>query len=344
MPDCKLEDEYARLAALQRYEVLDTPQAEPFDKITSLVRTILNVAICAVSLVDRNRQWFKSSVGLDVKETPRDDSFCTHAIRTRAPMMVEDALLDSRFVSSAIVTGKPFIRSYLGVPLETPDGYNVGSLCVMDTVPRRFEPQQIEVLKSFAAVVVDELELHSLVLTDHLTGAATRRAFANDVDNAVSRFARYGHVSALVTFDLDHFKRINDLYGHATGDKVLRAVGHHCLGLTRTRETFGRLGGEEFGILLHDTTAAAAFEAACRFRDGLAGLVIPHEPPLSITGSFGIALLSKTCNTATELFANADRALYAAKRAGRNRCCFDGDESSSSPADKPNVQAREQCL
>ena len=343
MSDLKLHDEFARLAALQRYDVLDTPREEPFDKITALVQTILNVPMCAVTLVDKNRQWFKSSVGLDLKETRRDDSFCTHAIRARVPMTVQDAWLDSRFAASAIVTGPPFIRSYLGVPLATPDGYNVGSLCVMDTVPRRFEPQQIDVLKSFAAIVMDELELHSLVLTDQLTGASSRRAFAGDVEKAVSRFARNGHVGALITFDLDHFKRINDTHGHDAGDKVLRAVGQLCVALTRAEETFGRLGGEEFGLLLHDTNAAAALEAAHRFRDALSSLAIAHDPILTVTGSFGIAILSTTCNTAEALFSQADRALYAAKRAGRNRCCFDDNATSSAHACTAPVPTCEQC-
>ena len=141
--------------------------------------------------------------------------------------------LDSRFVASALVTDTPFIRSHLGVSLETPDGYDAGALCVMDTVPHRYDPQQIDVLKN--VVVVDEVELHSLVLTDQLTGAFSRRALASEVDKAVSRFARNGHVGALVTCDLDHIKCINDTQGHDAGEKVLRVVGHLCVGLMRRR-------------------------------------------------------------------------------------------------------------
>jgi diguanylate cyclase (GGDEF)-like protein len=321
MSESKLQDEFARLAALHRYDVLDTPPDEPFDKITALVQTILNVPISAVSLVDRDRQWFKSCVGLDVRETSRDISFCTHAIRSRRPMAVEDAFLDERFAENPLVTGKPFVRSYLGVPLETPDGYNVGSLCALDTKPRRYDEKQIEVLKSFAAVVVDELELLSLVRTDQLTGAASRRAFVEDVAKAAARFDRHGRESALIMFDIDHFKRINDTYGHPAGDKVLRAVGACCTSLARTQDSFGRVGGEEFALLLSDSSLEGALQTAERFREALAGLVIAHDPPIGMTASFGVAVFSPSCRTGEAIMAEADRGLYLAKHAGRNRCC-----------------------
>ena len=321
MLDFKLQDEFGRIAALHRYEVLDTPPEEQFEKITSLVRTILNVPMCTVSLVDKTRQWFKSCAGLDHRETAREISFCTHTINAREPMMIEDAALDLRFSTSPLVIGSPFIRSYLGVPLETPDGYNIGALCALDTKPRKYDQRQIDVLKSFGALVVDELELQSLVRTDQLTGAASRRALVEDVKKAAARFKRNGAMSAQVMFDLDHFKRINDTFGHAGGDKVLRAVGECCAALTRSADTFGRLGGEEFAILLSDTSEDGAVQAAERFRGSLMDLKMSHDIPISITASFGVAAFTDTCNTDEALLAEADRGLYLAKQSGRNRCC-----------------------
>ena len=138
--DPKLNDEPARLAALDRYEVLDTPPEQPFDRITALVQTVLNVPICSVALIDAQRQWFKSCVGLTARQTARDISFCTHTIQEREPFYIPDAQLDTRFRENPLVTGDPFIRSYLGIPLSTPDGYNVGSLCAIDIIPRDFTP------------------------------------------------------------------------------------------------------------------------------------------------------------------------------------------------------------
>lgn len=108
MLDAKLQDEAGRMAALKRYDVLDTPPEQPFDKITSLVKNVLGVPICAVSLVDRERQWFKSIQGLDVRETPRSISFCTHTIQAAEPLIVSDALEDPRFRSNPLVPGAAY--------------------------------------------------------------------------------------------------------------------------------------------------------------------------------------------------------------------------------------------
>jgi diguanylate cyclase (GGDEF)-like protein len=321
MFDFKLQDEFGRLAALRRYEVLDTPPDAPFEKITALVKTVLNVPMCAVSLVDKDRQWFKSCVGLDVRETSRNVSFCAHTIGSRSPMVIEDAWLDARFAGNPLVRGEPFIRSYLGAPLETPDGYNIGALCALDTKPRIFAESHINILKSFASLVVDELELQSLARTDQLTGAASRRAFVDDVQRAATRFARHGLASALFIFDLDHFKRVNDTYGHIAGDQVLRAVGQCCAELTRSTDTFGRLGGEEFAVLQPDTDLEGALQTANRFREALAEIVVQHDPPIGITASFGVATFSGLCPTGEAVIAEADRGLYLAKQGGRNRCC-----------------------
>ena len=177
MFDSRLLDEPARLAALDRYGILDTPRAEPFDRITSLVRDVLGVPICAVSLVDRERQWFKSTQGIDVTETPRSMSFCSHTILDPGLLVVPNAIDDHRFTNNPLVTGAPHIRSYAGAPLRTPDGYNVGALCAIDTVPRDFSEAQLGILSSFAVLVVDELELRRVAETDHLTGALSRRGF-----------------------------------------------------------------------------------------------------------------------------------------------------------------------
>jgi diguanylate cyclase (GGDEF)-like protein len=320
--DLKLEDEPGRLAALQRYELLDTPREAPFDRITGLVQAVLQVPIATISLIDANRQWLKSCVGLDATETTREVSFCTHTIKGRAPMYVPDAKRDPRFANNPLVTGPPFIGSYLGVPLETPDGYNLGALCAIDSKPRTYTPQQIEVLKSFAALVTDEIELRQLAHIDHLTGAATRRGFCLELEKAISRFGRHVRSSALVVFDIDRFKLVNDTYGHPAGDTVLTGVGAKVAGLLRTSDVLGRLGGEEFGILVADADEAEAMQAAERFRGALEALTIEHDPPLRVTASFGVALLDAECLSPQQWLARADQGMYAAKRSGRNKVCL----------------------
>jgi diguanylate cyclase (GGDEF)-like protein len=322
LTDPKLHDEPGRVAALHRYEVLDTPREQTFDRITELVRVVLNVPICAVSLVDTDRQWFKSCVGLDTRQTSREVSFCNYTIQAREPFYIPDAKLDSRFAENPLVTGDPFIRSYLGVPLSTPDGYNVGSLCAIDVVPRNYSPEQIEILKSFAAVIVDELELRRIAQTDHLTGAATRRGFTLELEKALSRFKRSGHPTTLILLDIDHFKRVNDTYGHPAGDLVLKFVAQAMASKLRQGDSVGRLGGEEFGILLQDTAPGNAMETVERLRMHLERSPIDHKPPMWITASFGVAILDGQISSVLEWLATADAALYEAKRDGRNRCCI----------------------
>lgn len=320
MSNAKLNDEQGRLSALDRYEVLDTPPAEPFDRITGLVRDILKVPISAVSLVDRDRQWFKSMQGLAARETPRSVSFCSHAIRNETVMAIPDATQDIRFRDNALVTQSPHIRSYAGAPLRTPDGYNVGALCAIDTVPREFTSAELGILQSLASIVVDELELRRIAETDHLTGAQSRRGFVTLVEKEIERYRRGNRGSVLVLLDIDHFKSVNDRFGHPAGDTVLQAVARICASHLRTNDGFGRMGGEEFGILLTETDEAGGVQAAEKIRELIAGHPMPIGDGLKVTASFGLSPLRSGHTDANAWIAEADKALYEAKRSGRNRC------------------------
>ena len=148
-----------RLEALRQYRILDTPPEQTYDDITSLAAFICDVPIALISLVDTDRQWFKSKVGLHVNETPRNVSFCTHAILSKNILVVNDALLDERFVNNPLVTSAPRIRFYAGVPLVTPHEQSIGTLCVLDQHPRDLSESQKKALESLARQVVVQLEL-----------------------------------------------------------------------------------------------------------------------------------------------------------------------------------------
>lgn len=151
--------ETQRLEALRQYQILDTPSEEAYDDITALASFICDVPIALISFVDAERQWFKSKVGLDVAQTSRDVSFCSHTILEQAIMIINDTLCDERFMHNPLVTSSPHIRFYAGVPLCTPEGQPLGTLCVIDRQPRCLSEKQQNALKTLARQVVMQLEL-----------------------------------------------------------------------------------------------------------------------------------------------------------------------------------------
>jgi GAF domain-containing protein len=153
------EPEKKRLKVLWQYEVLDTIPEALFDDLTELAAGICEAPIALISLVDEDRQWFKSKFGTTLNETTREVSFCSHAIQQPDLFIVTDATQDARFASNPLVTSDPRIRFYAGAPLTTPDGYALGTLCVIDKVPRELRPDQKQALRILARHVVSQLEL-----------------------------------------------------------------------------------------------------------------------------------------------------------------------------------------
>ncbi len=161
------DGETERLAALQAYGILDTPPEAGFEHITSVVIRLFKVPIATVTLVDAHRQWFKAVRGLEVRETPRELSFCAHAMWGDDVMVIPDATLDPRFVDNPQVTGEPNIRFYAGAPLHTPEGQPLGALCVIDRRPRRFSLAERQILAEMASLVEDELLLRRVARELH---------------------------------------------------------------------------------------------------------------------------------------------------------------------------------
>jgi two-component sensor histidine kinase len=179
-------NETERLLALHRYRLLDTSPEHVFDEITSLAATLYGMPISLVTLIDRDRQWFKSRHGFKAAWTRRDIAFCSHTILDRCPHIVVDAAADERFLNNPLVTADPNIRFYAGVPLVSPEGFALGTLCVIDTVPHpEFAAEQIGALRKLADLVMLAIEARSLTFAlrdeveNHLnTEAQLRRALA----------------------------------------------------------------------------------------------------------------------------------------------------------------------
>ncbi len=167
-------DEAQRLQTLVSYQILDTPPEVAFERITSMAARLFDAPISLISLIDADRQWFKSCFGLHLQQTDRNISFCAHAILADEAMVVPDATLDPRFRDNLVVTGEPRVRSYVGAPLKMPNGQNLGTLCVIDTVPRRFSAEQLELLTDLAGVVSDAMELRRVARELRNSEAALR--------------------------------------------------------------------------------------------------------------------------------------------------------------------------
>lgn len=448
------KDEAERLAKLRDYMILDSLPEASYDRITRLASQILGTPIALVSLVDQDRQWFKSRVGLDATETPRDVSFCTHAICQDEVLVVEDATLDERFSNNALVTGDPSIRFYAGAPLRTSDGLNMGTLCAIDTKPRSITADEKQLLTDLAAIVVDTLEMRQLVhraekaenrlidamdslpngfvlydnedrlvlcnkkyrelysnsahlivpgtkfediirggveqgqypdaagkeeawiaermevhnnpgdpieqhlpgdrwlriqerrtsegglvgfrvditklkrqerelerlaWTDSLTGAMNRHRFMEQAENELDRARRHGCELSLLMLDADNFKNINDRDGHGAGDAVLIELVQRWTKTLRSHDIIGRIGGEEFAILLPEVGGSGALRTAERLRQSIAELPIEYEGQLiRVTVSIGIAQ-HLAGESLADMMKRADAALYQAKNDGRNR-------------------------
>jgi len=174
-PAPRPHDEEERIAALRSFEVLDTDPEVAFDDLTRIAALVCGAPIALVSLVDSDRQWFKSRHGLDATETPRELAFCAHAIQQERAMVVSDSHQDIRFADNPLVTGAPHVRFYAGAPLQVGTGSAIGTLCVIDHLPRDLAPEQLEILEALASQVVHQLELRR---TSRRLAAATRRALA----------------------------------------------------------------------------------------------------------------------------------------------------------------------
>ncbi len=184
------QNEIARLEALRQYRVLDTACEAAFDDLTLLAAQICGTPIALISLIDDCRQWFKSKVGLDVESTSRDLAFCAHAIQQPDDVLiVPDTLLDHRFATNSLVTSEPYIRFYAGAPLITPEGYAVGTLCVIDRVPRQLSLEQVQALRTLSRQVIAQMELRrNLDKLERIT--TTERQQVEDLISALSHDMR----------------------------------------------------------------------------------------------------------------------------------------------------------
>jgi diguanylate cyclase (GGDEF)-like protein len=460
--------EAQRLEALRRYAILDSEAEPSFERLCTLAARTLSVRMAAISFIDERRQWFKSTVGFEGRDTPRHESFCNYTILGTDPLIVPDAQLDERFASAPLVCGSAGVRFYAGMPVFSREGFALGALAVLDTTPRTLTPDQVDTLVDLAALVTDQLEARATVLAERLLDKITRTSpdviylfdlerqatvyrscegalapgydslvtdgsapaihpddlprvrehlaeFADAADGtrqhsyrvgdaqsgylwvlanetvferdesgrpslllgvasditelklAQSELARLavtdemtglpnlralherlalllaeaqrGRQFAVVMLDVDHFKVINDTYGHTVGDEALKQIARTLREHVRATDFVARYGGEEFCILFTDVDQHKAFVLADKLRAAIAAISLP----VPVTASLGVcarAVLHGSINADVVIHA-ADDALYRAKREGRNRVEMAVDMASTGMRPPPVNGARE---
>lgn len=327
-------NEPERLRALRELNLVDTPLEERFDRVTRLAKRMLGVDIVAISLVEADRQFFKSVIGLDCSGTSRDVSFCGHTILQDSIFHVHDARQDDRFANNPLVTGDPGIVFYAAHPLRSVDGHNIGSLCLIHPETREFDDHDRQCLRDLAAIAENEIRTSSAnalqqalleevnleqrrAMVDSLTRLWNREGIKRLAQGSLDVCAGGDMGAAFVMMDLNRFKRINDTHGHAAGDAVLATVARRLLVSIRESDHVGRLGGDEFFMVFTECDSAdTASRIAERVRDSIAApCIAPGGVEISPSASIGVTYLEPgTTATLCDVMAEADRAMYRVKR------------------------------
>ena len=308
-------NEKTRLETLRALKILDSDPEERFDRLTRLAKRLFGAPIALISLVDADRQWFKSSFGLETKETSRDISFCGHAIMGDEIFEVPDAALDPRFSDNPLVTESPNIRFYAGCPLTVANGSKLGTLCILDQQPRHFDEEDKTLLRDLARMVEVELSALQLATTDELTLLSNRRGFEALAQHALNLCKRLDKPASLLFFDLNKFKQINDQYGHAEGDRALTAFSNILLEIFRDSDVIGRLGGDEFVVLLTNSDINVTSAVLNRLSDTLKAHNLTSKRGYEISYSLGVTQYNPTVHISiTDLINDADKLMYVDKK------------------------------
>jgi diguanylate cyclase (GGDEF)-like protein len=330
------ENEEARLAALRDYRILDTPAEQEYDDITFLAAQICGTPMASIALIDEDRSWSKSQIGIDIPNAPREHAFCAHAILNSSPepMVVPDARLDERFSDNPYVTAEPFIRFYAGATLFTRENLALGTLCVIDREPRELSSRQIEGLQALARQVSLRLdlrrtslqlkqaneELEALSLRDDLTGLYNRRGFFLHAEQQLTLFRarKVGKGLWLMVADMDGLKQINDVHGHLEGSACIKQAGDILRRTFRNSDVIARPAGDEFLVLAINALDDVAEKIPARLTANLEKYNAASGKSYKLDMSYGLVPIGHDdAATLPEIIKLADEAMYEHKRRKR---------------------------
>jgi diguanylate cyclase (GGDEF)-like protein len=311
------------------------PTEASLNHVTHAARRIFGTPIALISVVDSDRLWFKSCIGLNVRETPRDISFCGHAILEDAPLIVEDTLLDPRFADNPLVTADPKIRFYAGRPLRNGENFALGALCIIDHEPRTlsqddrrllddlglwaeaiFASKQLSEAQRALQMELDEAKRETMV--DPLLHIWNRWAIVDILEREVKRALRHRDALSVLMVEVEHMATITDRYGHSTADAMLKEIARAFNSVLRPYDAVGRCRGEEFLVVLPDTGAHAAAAIAKRLRQRIEECTVTADSDsdlVSCKASTGVACIERNAahSSVDTLIASAADALRLAK-------------------------------
>ena len=320
---------------LQLLGVSDAEALQDFDVLARVAAMVTGLPNAFISFADDAYLWTAASTTTQGEKTDRENTFCSLMLSGDSDELVTSNVhQDPRTSAVAARRTGTSITTYAGVQLKNENGEKVGSLCVTGDTERELDAEQLVLLRGLARQAMNLVSLRAakrqlteslqrmtkLATTDGLTGMLTRRAFHDEVNDLGKLVLRQGGEMCLVVVDIDHFKKVNDTYGHASGDAVLKDVAEAIRGGLRSTDRVGRIGGEEFAIAMPFTSLEMCMERIEKLRQSISQRVVKSGGhALSVTISGGVADWRAKDTALDEPLARADEALYRAKSAGRNQ-------------------------
>jgi diguanylate cyclase (GGDEF)-like protein len=315
------KDEQKRITKLRALNILDTPAEERFDRLTRMAKGIFKADISIITLVDSDRQWFKSTTMTQAfpAETGRDISFCAHAILGEQAMVVEDASKDARFQDNPLVVNAPKIRFYAGYPLRVNSGSALGTLCILSSEPRQFSADDLQMLNDLGALAEQEIATIQTSTLDELTKISNQRGFLEYASHSYMVSKRKGVQCSLLLLSLNDLKRIGEKFGQVESKRVLLDFRDLLKQVFRDSDIFGRIGDNEFAIFLVESDDANTKAAVVRLYKTVEAYNDHAEQAYSLQFSVGhVVTLPGTNLTLDDLLALARERMESDKLSRRH--------------------------
>jgi diguanylate cyclase (GGDEF)-like protein len=328
----------ARLESLRRMLTLGGPGEQDYQRVARLALRLFDVPISYVSVLDGQKQYLMSPLGMAALEIPCEESLCQHVVTEKVRIVCHDASQDPRFSQAHAVVNAPHIRFYAGLPIRNAEGHVIGALCIADSKPRNLSEEHLQRLDDLGFLLEATIALRYLsfshekallfarsmglvAMTDDLTGVFNRRGIIDMANHSYARCLHEHRGFSLALIDLDHFKKINDQFGHLIGDAALKEAARRIQSSLRGGDIVGRWGGEEFLVVLPGLSPALLQDVGNKLVHSIGSPFIEQGCEVALSASVGLVGMGTLHGLFEEVtwLEAADQALYMAKERGRSQ-------------------------